>query len=255
MKQSEYLSELKENLEGKIPSETLRDILSDYESFYISGREEGKTDDEISSELGSPAFLAKSLLEEPEGKQEENKRISNQGRRLCAYLIDALIAVLPSAIITGVLGAAVLSFMLLALYPAPLVGVTIYSNYSIPHPDTEIITNIDGEAENIRQDSGIPSAASIAFAVFGIVFYVIYSLIAALIFKGQTIGKKLMHIRVCRSNMAPITKGNILSRELIGKILINSIPIVPIISIFTIAFTKEHKAIHDMLADTIVIDI
>lgn len=51
MKQFEYLNELKENLEGRLSPETIKDILSDYESFFVSGREEGKTDDEISAGL------------------------------------------------------------------------------------------------------------------------------------------------------------------------------------------------------------
>jgi len=86
MKQREFLRELKENLESRISPEELEDILSDYESFFASGREEGKSDDEISEELGSPAFLAKSLLEEHGGKEtiRQCKHISNPGRRLCA---------------------------------------------------------------------------------------------------------------------------------------------------------------------------
>ena len=69
MKQSEYLRELKLNLESKIPPEELKDILSDYEGFFVTGREEGRRDDDISEELGSPALLARNLLEEYAGKQ------------------------------------------------------------------------------------------------------------------------------------------------------------------------------------------
>ena len=82
MKQSEYLRELKENLDGKFSPEALKDILSDYESFFVSGREGGKTDDEISGELGSPAFLAKSLLEEHADHKPDqtDKHVANPGR-------------------------------------------------------------------------------------------------------------------------------------------------------------------------------
>jgi uncharacterized RDD family membrane protein YckC len=83
----------------------------------------------------------------------------------------------------------------------------------------------------------------------------LYSLGATLILRGQTIGKRLMRIKVRRSDTDPVTRGRIFSRELLGKILINSIPIVPFISIFTILLTKEHKALHDMLADTIVVEV
>lgn len=36
MKQSEYLRELKENLETRVSPAELKDILSDYESFFVS---------------------------------------------------------------------------------------------------------------------------------------------------------------------------------------------------------------------------
>lgn len=269
MKQFEYLNELKENLEGKLPPDAIKDILTDYESFFVSGREDGKTDDEISIELGSPAFLVKSLLELHEEKQVTplDKHISNPGRRLCAYFIDAIIAVVPAFVITFVLGSAMLSYVLLILYPTPLVGTLSYLGYSSFEGYTitqeEVINTSlhntvsvsEGGAENIQQISRRPTPTSIAFAIFGLVFYMFYSLGAALIFKGQTVGKKLMHIKVCRSDTSSITRGSIFSREFLGKFLMNSIPVVPLISLFTILFTKEHKALHDMLADTIVVEV
>lgn len=263
MKKFEYLSVLKENLEGKLPPEAIKDILSDYESFFLSGREEGKTDDEISTELGSPEFLSKSLLETQEEVQTD-KLIANPGRRLCAYLIDAVIAVLPFLIVTGILGSAIVSFLLLIQYPSPLVGALsslAYNTYQVVTvTDTNTSTTISAsEKENtvnsINKDIRRPTPVSITFAIFGIAFYMLYSLVATLIFRGQTIGKKLMHIKVSHSGKVPLTKGSIIIREFLGKILINSIPIIPLISMFTILFTKEHKALHDILADTIVVEV
>lgn len=268
MKQFEYLDELKENLEGKLPPDTIKDILSDYEGFFVSGSEDGKTDDEISTELGSPAFLAKSLLATHEETQTAplDKHISNPGRRLCAYFIDAVVAVLPVFVITCVLGSAMLSYILLILYPTPLVGALSYlgyatfEGYTISQEHIDLNTSShdtvsEAGAKNTSKDIRRPTSASITFAVFGLAFYMFYSLGAALIFRGQTVGKRLMHIKVRRSDTAPVTKGHIFNREFLGKILINSIPVVPLISLFTILFTKEHKALHDMLADTIVVEV
>lgn len=263
MKQFEYLNELKENLEGRLSPETIKDILSDYESFFVSGREEGKTDDEISAGLGSPAFLAKSLLEAQEETQvAPDKHIANSGRRLCAYFIDAVIAVLPAFVVTYVLGSAILSYMLLIGYPSPLVGASTYlsfaayQEYTTTDTSSHAVVSVSEDGEkNIQKDSRRPTPVSIAFAVFALVFYMLYSLGATLILRGQTIGKRLMRIKVRRSDTDPVTRGRIFSRELLGKILINSIPIVPFISIFTILLTKEHKALHDMLADTIVVEV
>ena len=64
-----------------------------------------------------------------------------------------------------------------------------------------------------------------------------------------------MNIKVKNSNLASVSNGSIFFREFIGKIFINSIPFIPLISIFTILFTHEHKALHDMLSDTIVSDL
>ncbi|MHB8063733.1 MAG: HAAS signaling domain-containing protein, partial [Ruminiclostridium sp.] len=132
MKQTEYLRELKENLESQISPEELKDILSDYESFFVSGREDGKTDDEISQELGSPAFLAKSLLEDHIGKEtiQQDKHITNPGRRLCAYLIDTIIAVLPTLILSLFIGTTMLPYLLFITYPSPVDGAMGYISYS-----------------------------------------------------------------------------------------------------------------------------
>ncbi|GIQ63491.1 hypothetical protein PACILC2_20590 [Paenibacillus cisolokensis] len=56
MKKSDYLAILKEHLETKISPDELEDILSDYESFFHAGMEDGKTEEQISDELGPPAF-------------------------------------------------------------------------------------------------------------------------------------------------------------------------------------------------------
>lgn len=267
MKQTEYLRELKENLEGKLAPETVKDILSDYESFFQSGREDGKSDDEISAELGSPAFLAKSLFEEQDGTQtsQMDKSIADPGRRLCAFLIDAAIAVLPMFVVTGVIGSAMLSFLLLIEYPSPLIGTLTsmsYASYTTIQEDVVIDINNNSYIapskyrENaIRRAYNGPSPLSIAFAVFGIGFYMLYSLTSSLIFRGQTIGKRLMHIKVMHSNKESAKRSNIFIREFLGKILINSIPIIPLVSLFTILFTREHKALHDLLADTIVVEV
>ncbi len=285
MRQFEYLNELKENIVGKLPPDMIKDILSDYESFFVYGREEGKSDDEISAELGSPAFLAKSLLESQEELQAAplSKHIANPGRRLCAYFIDAVIAVLPAFIVTYILGAAILSYMLLITYPSPFIGALTYLSYSTYQeltvesagpqntvPILEVLQANKDERMKIRpqntvpileddeqreHNSQAPTPASIIFAVFALVFYMLYSLVSTLILKGQTIGKKLMHIKVRHSNNDPVNKSRIFSREFLGKLLINSIPIVPFVSIFTILLTREHKALHDMLADTIVVEV
>lgn len=278
MKQSEYLRELKENLESRVSPEVLRDILSDYESFFISGREDGKSDDEISGELGSPAFLAKTLLEDHSGRvvSQMDISIANPGRRLCGYFIDVVIAIIPALITCFIIGRAfALPFLLFLTAPSPVAGASVYMGYvafteysssgvvtvvrSVSSEDgaKEIYTGSGTEtnSQSYLADEKKPGLIISILAGVSLIFYLFYSLICTLIFKGQTAGKKLMGIKIRRLNAEPAATGVIIARELLGKILINSIPLIPLISFFTILFTKEHKALHDMLAGTIVTDI
>lgn len=261
MRQSEFIQELKINLAEKLSEQEVEDILADYESFFTSGREEGRTDDQISQELGSPAFLAQSLLEEQDGKNNKamNKRIANPGKRLCAFLIDSVIASIPSFIVSLFIGSAVLPFILMILfYSSPAVSLSLFSASASFHEEESYATVTDAKGQvvktQIEQSGNKPAAALIDASIAGVAFYLLYSLLCTWLLKGQTLGKKLMRIKVRFSTTDPATKGAIFYREFLGKILINSIPIVPLVSIFTVLFTKEHKALHDMLAGTIVTD-
>lgn len=288
MRQLEYLRELKENLEGKVSAEELKDILADYEGFFYSGREEGKTDDEISDELGSPAFLAKSLLEEinrrgngqsgdkerVQGHSRSNNHIAKPGRRFCAFLIDAAIAVLPVLVISlMILRVIIVPYMMFLAYPSPGSGASLFIGYAAFSTFTVEKSNgveetytyrLDGgssegtyeKREVVSLDKGRETGRSgsliYIFAMVALAFYLFYSLVSTLLFRGQTIGKKLMRIRIRSSNSGAVRPIDIFIREFLGKTIINSIPLVPIVSLFTILFTQEHKALHDMLVDTVV---
>ena len=290
MIQSEYLRELKESLEGRVSPEELNDILADYEGFFFSGREDGKTDDEISEELGSPAFLAKSLLEEHgrredeppgdkgrgDGCSAEDKHIANPGRRICAFIIDAAVAVVPILLVSIIaIRTLSLPYIMFLAYPSPGSGASIFIGYSafaaftVEKSDSVVETYTyrlgpDGQEEVLERketvpgDKGkdtLPGSYVFVSAVIALVFYLLYPFACTVLFKGQTLGKRLMGIRLRRSNSSGVRPMDIFIREFLGKTIINSIPIVPIISFFTMLFTREHKALHDMLADTIVADV
>lgn len=261
MKQSEFIQELKANLAERLNEQELADILSDYESFFTSGREEGRTDDQISQALGSPTFLAQSLLEEQNGKNDKvlNKRIANPGKRLCAFLIDSIIASIPSFIVTLIIGTAVVPFIFMILfYSTPALSLSVYTASASFSQDESYATITDAKGQvvktQIEHSGNKPASSLIYIGIAGIIFYLFYALLSTWLLKGQTLGKKLMCIKVRSSMTDPVSKGTIFYREFLGKVLINSIPLVPLISIFTVLFTKEHKALHDMLADTIVSD-
>jgi uncharacterized membrane protein len=69
MTRNEFITELREALEGLVPADVLRDNLAYYEEYYRSGHRQGKSDEQISSELGNPRLIAKSIIEANGGEQ------------------------------------------------------------------------------------------------------------------------------------------------------------------------------------------
>lgn len=66
---------------------------------------------------------------------------------------------------------------------------------------------------------------------------------------GQTIGKMVFGIRVISEDGKPLTWGTILFREWIGRFISATVDILYLL----VAFTPNHKAIHDYIADTRVV--
>lgn len=280
MKKTDYLAILKEHLETKISPDELEDILSDYESFFHAGMEDGKTEEQISDELGPPAFLAKSLLEGRE-KDQPDKRIAVPEKRLFAFLIDSVIAVVPVLVLAFFVGKLFAVTPLLSVsYPSPLIGTVIYSSYPVYSSTSIDVIKLTESPAPMKQHvgfdrndrTGSPSAVidnrpspvdstrdpinpTLSFmAAVCIGFYLLYAFVCTLWLKGQTVGKKVMNIYVRKSDTDSVKSGTIIVREIVGKILLNSIPVIPLISLFTMIFTRDRKTLHDMLSDTVVAD-
>ncbi|SER91063.1 RDD family protein [Psychrobacillus sp. OK032] len=92
------------------------------------------------------------------------------------------------------------------------------------------------------------------------VWYAPFTLITAFIFYAyfvlmtkfcsQTVGKIIFGIRVVSKNGAKLTWGTVIFREWIGRL----ISIIPLnIPYLVIAFTPKKQAIHDFIADTLVV--
>ncbi|WP_046175303.1 DUF1700 domain-containing protein [Domibacillus indicus] len=60
MNKKQFLQQLDSALQG-LSQEERRDILQDYEEYFASGLEEGKSEEEIASALGSPRQIGKEL--------------------------------------------------------------------------------------------------------------------------------------------------------------------------------------------------
>lgn len=61
MTEKQYIMEL-EGLLSRIPIEERQDIVQDIREYFVDGREDGKSDEEITGSLGSPISIANELL-------------------------------------------------------------------------------------------------------------------------------------------------------------------------------------------------
>ncbi|WP_461421171.1 DUF1700 domain-containing protein [Gudongella sp.] len=107
MTRNEYLSKLKSYLSDLREGE-LREILLDYEEHFNIGREKGKTDDEISAELGSPKEVAESILSTIHTESYNEKAAPNDGsRRFLIFLLllglNLVFVLGPVAAVLGVI--------------------------------------------------------------------------------------------------------------------------------------------------------
>jgi len=69
---------------------------------------------------------------------------------------------------------------------------------------------------------------------------------------GQTIAKKMLGIRVVRSDGSPATLGRIFWLRNVVNTLISIVPLYSIVDVLFI-FADERQCLHDKLADTIVV--
>nr|WP_285874005.1 RDD family protein [Halalkalibacter oceani] len=69
---------------------------------------------------------------------------------------------------------------------------------------------------------------------------------------GQTVGKMVFGLRVVSANGQPLTWGQILFREGVGRLLHHIFFLLQVLYV-TVAFTARKQGLHDMIADTFVI--
>ncbi|MEH7458097.1 DUF1700 domain-containing protein [Bacillus sp. JJ1127] len=73
MNKNEFLKQLSFSLEN-IPNSEKKDIISEYETHFISGKQDGKSEEEISKNLGNPKTIAKELNVTYAISNADNKR-------------------------------------------------------------------------------------------------------------------------------------------------------------------------------------
>lgn len=172
-------------------------------------------------------------------------------KRGFAFIIDAVMAFLPALVVYFIFTGTFTGYTPL-YYPAPVIGAV--SMIELPAVVNEKVSTVETDKGGVVTNNNYSMVAtgSRMLSVFVIIFYIGYGTFCTLVYDGKTIGKKLMKLRVVSDGNENVTKAYIM-REVLGKVIINSTVVVPVISIIMVLFMPRGKAVHDIIGKTRVI--
>ncbi|WP_088103953.1 RDD family protein [Halalkalibacter urbisdiaboli] len=82
---------------------------------------------------------------------------------------------------------------------------------------------------------------------------VLYSLLLPVFWYGYTVGKRICGIRIVKLDGSNVGFGTMLLRYLVaGFVYVITLGIAFIVSVFMVAFRKDKRGVHDMIAKTYV---
>lgn len=251
MNKKEFLSELENALNGKLTEPDIWEITSDYGDIFDNGTANGKSEEEVAGEIGSPAKIARTILEDGPG---------------CG----------------GAAGEK-------GPDPSGAAGKREYSDFqkNINEKTSRIIDKVTEPDRNVRIEALAPMARrlwayiidsllggslllifllpldSIGFSVTGIVpllllfgAFNLFTMIILWATNGYTPGKWLLKMKVVKISGSRIGFLDAFLRELVIKCIVNSLVsgFLNIGSFIWGYVTDDHKTVHDLVAQTRVID-
>lgn len=276
MKKREFLNELENALSGRLSESDIREITSDYGDIFENGTGSGKSEEEVAAELGSPAKIARTILEDggdgkdpqyaKSGSEREytdfQRNINEKTSRIIDKVIEPDRSVnsetlapmsrrLGAYVIDGVLLGGIGIGGLLALF-APFMYM-VRSSASVHYVD------LGPMAGPMMSASG--PVTRFAFMNIIILFLLmgafnLFTTIFLWASNGYTPGKFLLKMRVVKINGAKITFLDALLRELVIKCIANSLlsGFLNVGSFIWGCMTEDHKTVHDLAAQTRVVE-
>ncbi len=204
-------------------------------------------------------------------------------RRIMAYFIDIILVVMVSTLITSNKYIDINYSKYQKVYNE---YKTCYDEYESLLKDSEEekldekeSDKLDKYEEKLNNYSYRLSKLSFVPRFMGIILSLFYFVVLQFYFNGQTLGKKIMKLRVVSNDNKNINIFSFLIRSLIvNEIFISSLNLIcilflsknvyftyskviyfvtyfiEILIVFTIIFSKDNRGIHDILANTKVID-
>lgn len=305
MTKNEFLRELENSLKWQLSKEDVNEVISDYSDIFDNGLKDGKSEADIANELGSPAIISRTILEDANNeynsfttKQNIKKDTSNlapMSKRLGAYIIDTFLTSLIFALL----------FSPFSYSTSLTTGVEHITSASVDYINTieneykekttigkngeitkkefyesgkrifkgseeeykEFLNNKGIKLVDIREFETIKKGSFDFFYLTSIfpmtlllMFFGFSNIITAFelwIFKGYTLGKWLVKIKVQRLDGKRITFWDSFLRDALIKSIGNSITsgILNIVSFIWGSATPEHKTVQDLATKTKVISL
>lgn len=107
----------------------------------------------------------------------------------------------------------------------------------------------------VRMLYDISSSTGIVTGLMQLLFIVVYWIVLPIVWPRQTMGRAIFFVKVVKLNGQKLTFGTLVIRELMAKVLLFlfTLGIIAIVNIFFIARSNGHRAIHDRMANTLVV--
>lgn len=172
-------------------------------------------------------------------------------KRGIAFVIDGVMAFLPVLVVYLIFTGTYSGYTPL-FYPTPIIGaVSMIDLPIVVNKSVSTVTDDDGAVISDTNYSMVATGSRM-LSVAVIIMYIIYGTFCTVMYDGKTIGKKLMGLRVIPEDGEKPVKAYVL-REAVGKVIINSTIIIPVISLVMAIFAPNKKTIHDMIGKTRVV--
>ena len=136
MNKSEFLEQLSSSLRN-MPNSEKEDIISEYETHFISGKQDGISEEEISKKLGNPKTIAKELNVSYAISNADNRRsLKNIMKALFSVMslsllnfIFIIIAFFVLLFLLPLLLALIIATPLLIISPILLIGLGFFKGF------------------------------------------------------------------------------------------------------------------------------
>lgn len=276
MNKREFLRELEYALEGKLSKSDITEITADYSDIFDNGVAAEKSEDDIAKEIGSPAKIARTILEDgvsistPGGDYHGNskgqrdytdfqKNINEKTSKIFDKVIepDKDVKIDTLAPMSSRLGAYIIDCIILGILSIGLIFIVLAPMLYVGR--TVVMESGSYAAHQaIRAFGGIDSTLYFSNMIILLVIFSSFNLFTAIFLwatNGYTPGKWLLKIRVVKINGLKLSFLDAFLRDVVIKCIANALfsGFLNVGSFIWGCLTDDHKTIHDLVAQTRVV--